>query len=368
MIRHLRVVALAAIAAMAAAAPAAAEILIAVSGPMKGQYASFGEQALRGADAAVKAINAAGGVLGEQVKLEAQDDACDARRAVEIAKDLGARGAKLVVGPYCSIAAIAAASSYAESGIVMISPAATNPKYLNAGLWNTHSVSPPDDAQGAFAGARLAKEFGGKRVVIVRDETPYAEAVAAAVKRGMNGAALSEVSFETYEHGKADFPALAQKIKLAAPDAIYIAGSPVDAGTFMKALRAADVKAPAFGPDALAAEDFWPAAGEAGQGLELTFPPDPQRLDAAKEAVAAYIAANTPPEGPTLQAQAAVELWAAAVKAINSADGRRVAEWLRAGNRVKTVVGEVSLGPKGDRKDPAFLWLKWSNGEIAETP
>ena len=37
---------------------------------MTGQYASFGEQMKRGAEMAVEDINAAGGVLGQQLKLE----------------------------------------------------------------------------------------------------------------------------------------------------------------------------------------------------------------------------------------------------------------------------------------------------------
>ena len=61
-----------------AAAPAAnAEVLIAVAGPMTGQYASFGEQFKRGAEMAVADINAAGGVNGEKLKLTIGDDACD---------------------------------------------------------------------------------------------------------------------------------------------------------------------------------------------------------------------------------------------------------------------------------------------------
>ncbi len=46
-----------------------AEILIAIAGPMTGQYTWFGEQYARGAEMAVDDINAAGGVLGETVRM-----------------------------------------------------------------------------------------------------------------------------------------------------------------------------------------------------------------------------------------------------------------------------------------------------------
>ena len=52
---------------------ARADIAIAVAGPMTGQYASFGEQMRRGAEMAVKDLNASGGVLGQKIKLEIGD-------------------------------------------------------------------------------------------------------------------------------------------------------------------------------------------------------------------------------------------------------------------------------------------------------
>jgi branched-chain amino acid transport system substrate-binding protein len=56
------------IAALCARA-AEAEILIGVAAPMTGKNAWFGEQMERGAALAVADLNAAGGVLGQQVEL-----------------------------------------------------------------------------------------------------------------------------------------------------------------------------------------------------------------------------------------------------------------------------------------------------------
>jgi branched-chain amino acid transport system substrate-binding protein len=53
---------------------AQAEVLVATAGPMSGQYSWSGEQMRRGAELAVADLNAAGGVLGEEVKLIVGDD------------------------------------------------------------------------------------------------------------------------------------------------------------------------------------------------------------------------------------------------------------------------------------------------------
>ena len=68
-----------AVAMLAAALgwPARADVLIGVAGPMTGKLAWFGEQLERGAGLAVADLNAAGGVLGQQVELITVDDFCD---------------------------------------------------------------------------------------------------------------------------------------------------------------------------------------------------------------------------------------------------------------------------------------------------
>src|SRR5688500_4053109 len=48
---------------------AQADVKIGVAGPMTGANASFGEQYMRGAQAAADAINKAGGVNGEKIAL-----------------------------------------------------------------------------------------------------------------------------------------------------------------------------------------------------------------------------------------------------------------------------------------------------------
>ena len=53
-----------------------ADHLVAIAGPMTGQYASAGDQIRKGAEMAITDINAKGGVGGEKLKLESGGDAC----------------------------------------------------------------------------------------------------------------------------------------------------------------------------------------------------------------------------------------------------------------------------------------------------
>src|SRR5690606_28150606 len=96
-----------------------------------GQYAAFGEQMQRGLEMAVKALNANGGVNGEQVVAVTEDDACDPKQAVAAANKLVGEGVAMVAGHFCSGSSIPASSVYYEEDILQISPASTNPSFTD---------------------------------------------------------------------------------------------------------------------------------------------------------------------------------------------------------------------------------------------
>jgi branched-chain amino acid transport system substrate-binding protein len=94
----MRRLAAAVVVATALGWPARAEVLIGMAGPMTGKNAWLGGQMERGAEQAAADINAAGGVLGEQVRLITADDFCDPEQAVAAARKLVSDGAIFVVG------------------------------------------------------------------------------------------------------------------------------------------------------------------------------------------------------------------------------------------------------------------------------
>ncbi len=102
------------------------------------------------------------------------------------------------------------------------------------------------------------------------------------------------------------------------------------------------------------------------KALIMTFAPDPQKFESAKAVVEKFKAGGYNPEGYTLYSYAAIQAWAQAATATGGTDGKKIAEWLRAGNTLKTVIGDISLDAKGDIKDAKYVWYKWSGGKYAE--
>ena len=141
-----------ALALAVAVSPAKADILIGVAGPITGGYAAFGTQLVTGATQAVADLNAKGGVLGQQVKLDVGDDACDPKQAVSVANEFASKKVVFVDGHFCSSSSIPASKVYADEGILQITPASTNPKFTDEGSWNTFRTCSRDDLQGRVAG------------------------------------------------------------------------------------------------------------------------------------------------------------------------------------------------------------------------
>ena len=92
---------------------------------------------------AVADINAAGGVLGQQVQLITVDDFCDPEQAVVAAKKLVSDGVIFVAGHYCSDASIPASEIYEAAEVLMISPASINPMLTELGRGQRFPRHPP---------------------------------------------------------------------------------------------------------------------------------------------------------------------------------------------------------------------------------
>jgi substrate-binding family protein len=85
-----------------------AKIVIGMPGPMTGGMAWFGEQMEQGTAMKIAELNAAGGVLGQQIELLIVDDYCNPEQAIAAAHKLVEARVDAVIGHACSGAAIAA--------------------------------------------------------------------------------------------------------------------------------------------------------------------------------------------------------------------------------------------------------------------
>ncbi|MCW5715355.1 MAG: branched-chain amino acid ABC transporter substrate-binding protein [Bauldia sp.] len=359
------IVAVATAAALASAPPAAAQIRIGVAGPMTGAIGQLGGELVAGAEAAVSALNAAGGVLGQQVRIEVADDATaaaacsDDQRAPAVANQLAGAGVVFVVGHLCSAASIAAATVYAAEGIVQIAPGAPDPRFTDdragPGVFRLFGRA---DAQAGIAAAHIATQFAGVPVAVVDDQTEYGRSLGGAIRGALGGLGIPLAFNESYRSSSVDLVDLVRRIGVSDAGLVYFAGNAAEAARLRLELTSQGSTAVLFGGDALADPDFTAAAGEAADGAIFTYPPDPATGPTAADAVAAMRAAGLEPTRFSLHAYAAVEIWAAAVAEAGTTNLAPVAREIAAGT-FETVLGPVTFNADGEADLVGWVVHEW---------
>ena len=353
-------------ASLLSSAAFAQDINVAVAGPMTGSESAFGRQMKNGADQAVADINAAGGVLGKKLALQVGDDACDPKQARSIAEKLSGSKVPFVAGHFCSSSSIPASEAYADSNVLQITPASTNPLFTERKLNNVLRVCGRDDQQGLVAADYIAKNYKGKNVAILNDKTTYGKGLADETKKALNKAGFTEKMFESYNKGDKDFNSIVSRLKRDNIDLVYVGGYHQEAGLILRQMRDQGLKTVLMAGDAMNDKEFASITGPAAEGTLFTFGPDPRNKPTAKAIVEKFKAKNIDPEGYTLYTYAAFQVWSQAAAKANSTDTKKVMETIKAGEW-DTVLGKMAFDAKGDIKAIDYVVYKWdAKGNYAE--
>ena len=168
------------------ALPASAEIKIGVAASLTGPIAFAGEGTRLTMEQAVADLNAAGGVLGEQLRIVMVDDQCEADAAVLAARKLVAEQVAAVFGHICSGAAIPASDVYEAAGVPMFSGQATNPKLTERGLRYVFRLTGRSDQQAVVAADLLAARYRDVPIAMVHDSPAVSIGQAAEVQKELH--------------------------------------------------------------------------------------------------------------------------------------------------------------------------------------
>jgi len=353
--------------AIALAGTATAQIKMGVEGPITGPNAAFGAQLKNGAEQAVADINAAGGIMGQKITLQVGDDVSDPKQGVSVANKFAADGVKFVVGAFNSGVTMPSSEVFQENGILAITPASTNPKVTERGMWNIFRTCGRDDQQGAVAGAYIVKHFKGKKIAVVHDKTTYGKGLADETVKAMGKGGMKSVVYEGVNTGEKDFSALVSKIKSSGADLVYWGGLHTEGGLIVRQMRDQGVKAPLMGGDGITTDEFASVGGPGVEGTLMTYGPDARKNPAAKDIVAKFKAKNFEPEAYTLYSYAAVQIIKQAAESAKSLDPKKVAEKMHSGMKFKTALGDISFDKKGDLTKldyVMYVWKKDASGKV----
>jgi branched-chain amino acid transport system substrate-binding protein len=193
--------------------------------PVTGSLAFLGPAEVAGSGLAVDDINAAGGVLGNQVVLNQGDsgDATTDTANTEVDRLLAA-GAQVIIGAASSGVSLTVIDKITSAGVVQFSPANTSPAFTNYadnGLY--FRTAPSDRLQGSVL-ANLVIEEGAETAAVLYRNDSYGVGLAGFFKEFYEGAGGTVPEFIEYAEGTETFDAEVDKVVAANPDAIVIIG------------------------------------------------------------------------------------------------------------------------------------------------
>lgn len=263
----LRVLALAASATLPLfPAMADGEIPVGEFASLTGASASFGQSSHKGTELAIEQINAAGGVLGKNIRLITEDDQSQAGQPATIVRKLISQDKVVaILGEVASSKSLEAAPICQQNKIPMISPASTNPKVTEVGDY-IFRVCFIDPFQGTVM-SKFARGNGWKKIAVLTDvKQDYSVGLAEFFVKDILANGGEIVREQKYSTGDKDFKPQLTSIKAAQPDAIFVPGYYGEVSLIAKQAKLLGIKVPLLGGDGWVGDSLLKVAGKSLDG------------------------------------------------------------------------------------------------------
>jgi branched-chain amino acid transport system substrate-binding protein len=229
------------------------------------------------------------------------------------------------------------------------------------GRTNVFRVIPRDDADAIVAGDYLADHYADQKIAILHDNTTWGAGIAEATRKQLNRRGVTEALYDAYVPGGNDYVPEIAKLQAADIAVVFIGGYHTEVGLMARAARDRGYQVQLVTGSSLASEEFGLIAGPAAEGTLFTFLADPRRNPEAAPVVERFRASGFEPEGYTLYAYGAVQVWAQAAEKAGSLKLPAMIASLRE-HRFDTVLGPIDFDDKGDVTTQTPIWHVWRGG------
>lgn len=325
----------------------------------------------------IETINKKGGWLGRPLEWVLKDDQSKPELARTLYEQLiTADKVDLLMGPYATGAILSAMGVAQRYNKVLVHHTFGIPslaKYEMAFPAWSLGPDPGNTVPNTLFDALAASPKPPKTIAVVTSKFPSIQFLSAGAREVLKKRGLQEVLFLEWDFGNRDFGPIANRIKDAKPDFVWVGAIGLEGNLLLDAMKKIDYQPP---------QHFYlyPSPGplvslpEAKNALSVTIfedlPPFTANTGAA-EFVKLYheraAAAKLADPSVEVQAGASYTAWQileAGVKAAKSLDDKAIGTWLKA-NKVDTIQGKLRFNETGNYGDDLIRIKQVQNGHWA---
>jgi branched-chain amino acid transport system substrate-binding protein len=347
------------------------EVIVYVAAPLSGWQADGGQTVVGGARLMAERINAAGGLLGYQVRVLAVDDEADSDVAVEVAEEIRTaleNGSKVigVVGHYNSGQSLAAMEVYKDLPLVVVTPTSSDVSLTQKGYRNFFRVNATDAAQAPVDARFLVQTLGAKRITLVHADNEYGRGLRDQMSTALRTLGVEPVAVIEIPEAAPTQAAAVQRIKSLQQDAIFLAGYETEGYILLPELREAGIAVPFMASDGCFLYEFIDGSGPAAEGAYVSgITPDPKLTTDAKWWKDYQQLEARNPGTYSIAGYSAMEVIAEGIKKAGSFNASQVADAIRSLN-TRSLVGQIAFDQSGDLREQRVYIFQVKGGDFVQ--
>lgn len=333
---------------------------------LTGGTATFGQSTNNGVQIALEEINAAGGVLGKQIKVIVEDTQSKPETSkTAVLKLIKQDHVVAILGEIASSRTLAAAPEAQRAKVPLITPGSTNPEVTQKGDF-IFRICFIDPVQGQVMARFAAQDLKLMKAAIFTDvKNDYSIGLAKFFKDEYTKLGGKVVAEESYSEGDADFKAQLTSMKGTNPDILVVPGYYTEVGAIAKQARELGMKQVMLGGDGWDSEETANIGGKAIDGSYYTNhyaadDPNPVVQDFIKKYKEKF--AGKTPDAMAALGYDSMKMLADAIKRAGTTDGEKLRDAIAATKDFPGVTGSITIDAERNARKPITV-LKIENGQ-----
>jgi branched-chain amino acid transport system substrate-binding protein len=340
--------------------------------PMTGPVADVSKSGYQGYELWAGQVNAAGGLLGRQVKLDMLDDGFDpGQTATDYTRLISQDHVNLLLGTFSSLLNAPASAIAARQGMLYVEPSGGAATLFTRGFSDLFFAQPgtttslPDQ----FV-SWIASLPAGQRpatAAYVTQDDPSASPAVAVFAAKLKALGVKTVYYQVYDPSTTNFDSIAAAIAHAQPQMIIQGAVADDGAQFVRSLQKLKYNPKILFQTNAPTDEAYPSAIGGAADADGVFTAQSWSATAGYPGNAQFVAAYTkmfgaPPTEDAANSYTAGQVLAAAVKAVGSLNQSALAAWLH-DHTVSTIVGPLKWDKSGD-PEGTLLLSQWQHGTL----